>query len=112
MGIWQNGVKQEVQEYMRFCHETFGPGAEFSEKIGLLEPFFFLNCNLLKGAFPHLSGFQNPILQDTNCFNIQRSTEFIQCLNVAGMHWITIATVGCTHGTVRVYDSLNKKLTY
>ena len=27
------------------------------------------------------------------------------------MHWITIATVGCTHGTVRVYDSLNKKLT-
>eukprot|EP00731_Ephydatia_muelleri_P001948 Em0001g1948a len=47
----------------------------------------------------------------TNCFDIQRSTEFIQCLNAAGMHWITIATVGCTHGTVRVYDSLNKKLT-
>eukprot|EP00731_Ephydatia_muelleri_P009009 Em0004g1347a len=57
------------------------------------------------------TGFQNPILQVTNFFDIQRSTEFIQCLNVAGMHWITIATVGCTHGTVRVYDSLNKKLT-
>eukprot|EP00731_Ephydatia_muelleri_P021358 Em0013g1085a len=66
---------------------------------------------LLQAAFPHLAGFQNPILQVTNCFDIQRSTEFIQCLNVAGMHWITIATVGCTHGTVRVYDSLNKKLT-
>ena len=43
--------------------------------------------------------------------DIQRRTEFIHCLNVAGMHWITIATVGCTHGTVRVYNSLNKKLT-
>ncbi|KAL5506352.1 hypothetical protein EMCRGX_G007973 [Ephydatia muelleri] len=67
--------------------------------------------HLLKTAFPHISGFQDPMLQVTNTFNIQKSTEFIQCLNVAGMHWITIATVGCTPGTVRVYDSLNKKLT-
>ena len=66
---------------------------------------------LLKNAFPHVSGFQNPMLQVTNCFDIQRSTEFIQCLNVAVMHWITIATVGCTHGIVRDYYSLNKKLT-
>ena len=51
------------------------------------------------------------MLQVTNCFDIQRSTEFIQCLNVAGMQWITIAMVGCTHGTVRVYDNLTKNLT-
>ena len=67
--------------------------------------------HLLKTAFPHISGFQDPMLQVTNTFNIQKSTEFIQCLNVAGMHWITIATVCCTPGTIRVYDSLNKKLT-
>ena len=67
--------------------------------------------HLLKTAFPYISGFQDPMLQVTNTFNIQKSTEFIQCLNVAGMHWITIATVGCTPGTIRVYDSLNKKLT-
>eukprot|EP00731_Ephydatia_muelleri_P032821 Em0024g365a len=67
--------------------------------------------HLLKTAFPHISGFQDPMLQVTNTFNIQKSTEFIQCLNVSGMHWITIATVCCTPGTIRVYDSLNKKLT-
>ena len=67
--------------------------------------------HLLKTSFPYISGFQDPMLQVTNTFNIQNSTEFIQCLNVAGMHWITIATVGCTPGTIRVYDSLNKKLT-
>ena len=67
--------------------------------------------HLLKTAFPHISGFQDPMLQVTSTFNIQKSTEFIQCLNVAGMHWITIATVGCTPGTIRAYDSLNKKLT-
>ncbi|KAL5484188.1 hypothetical protein EMCRGX_G020641 [Ephydatia muelleri] len=77
----------------------------------LNDKIIYAGMQLLQAAFPHLSGFQNPILQVTNCFDIQRSTEFIQCLNVAGMHWITIATVGCTHGTVRVYDSLNKKLT-
>ena len=77
----------------------------------LNDKIIYAGMQLLQAAFPHLSGFQNPILQVTNCFDIQRSTKFIQCLNVAGMHWITIATVGCTHGTVRVYDSLNKKLT-
>ena len=77
----------------------------------LNDKIIYAGMQLLQAAFPHLSGFQNPILQVTNCFDIQRSTEFIQCLNAAGMHWITIATVGCTHGTVRVYDSLNKKLT-
>ncbi|KAL5469299.1 hypothetical protein EMCRGX_G030541 [Ephydatia muelleri] len=74
----------------------------------LNDKIIYAGMQLLQAAFP---GFQNTILQVTNCFDIQRSTEFIQCLNVAGMHWITIATVGCTHGTVRVYDSLNKKLT-
>ena len=77
----------------------------------LNDKIIYAGMQLLQAAFPHLAGFQNPILQVTNCFDIQRSTEFIQCLNVAGMHWIIIATVGCTRGTVRVYDSLNKKLT-
>ena len=76
----------------------------------LNDKVIYAGMQLLKAAFPHLSRFQNPILQVTNCFDIQRSTEFIQCLNVVGMHRITIATVGCTHGNVRVYDSLNKKL--
>ena len=67
--------------------------------------------HLLKTAFPYICGFQDPMLQVTNTFNIQKITEFIQCLNVAGMHSITIATVGCTPGTIRVYNSLNKKLT-
>ena len=52
----------------------------------LYDKVIYAGMQLLTGAFPHLSGFQNPILQVTNCFNIQRSTEFIQCLNIAGMH--------------------------
>ena len=77
----------------------------------LNDKVIYAGMQLLKATFPHLSGFQYPMLQVTKCFNIQRRTEFIQCLNVAGMHWITIEMVGCTHGTVRVYDKLNKKLT-
>ena len=81
MGIWQNGVKQEVQEYMRFCHETFGPGAEFSEKIGLLEPFFFLiatflKVQLLKGAFPHFKA------QSCRSQTVSISREALNLFNV------------------------------
>ena len=53
---------------------------------------FTLGKQLVKGAL-YVSEFH---LQFTNCFDIQRSNEFIQCLNIAGMQ---IATVSCTHGT-------------
>ena len=45
--------------------------------------------HLLKTAFPHTLyiWISRPNLQVTNTFNIQKSTEFIQCLNVAGVHW-------------------------
>ena len=35
---------------------------------------------------------------------------FVQCLNLGDNHWITISTLGCTPGTVIVYDSLNLRL--
>ena len=70
---------------------------------------FTLGCKFLKVLLLIYQDFKP--LQLTNCFNIQRSTEFIQRLNFAGMHWITIATIGCIHGSVRFYYSVNKKLT-
>ena len=36
--------------------------------------------------------------------------EFVQVLNVNGNHWMTISTVGCTTGSVKVYDSMHLKL--
>ena len=34
----------------------------------------------------------------------------MQCLYVRNNHWITVSTVGCTPGVVRVYDSLRMGL--
>ena len=34
----------------------------------------------------------------------------MQCLNVRNNHWITVSTVWCTPGVVRVYDSLRMGL--
>ncbi|KAL5475805.1 hypothetical protein EMCRGX_G025663 [Ephydatia muelleri] len=95
-GVRQDGV--HVSRLVQFAESTATPTEHVS--IG--------SRNLLK---QNSAALVQRKAQVTNCFDIQRSTEFIQCLNVAGMHCITIATVGCTHGTVRVYDSLNKKLT-
>ena len=35
--------------------------------------------------------------------------EFVQILNVANSHWVTISTIGCKAGTVNVYDSGGKR---
>ena len=38
--------------------------------------------------------------------------EFVQFLNVANSHWVTISTIGCEAGTVNVYDSGEKHILY
>ena len=64
---------------------------------------------LLAKQYP-VSGLQNPILQRTNTFEVQGSRSFVQCLNVANNHWITVSTYRCAPGTITVYDSLNLRL--
>ena len=64
---------------------------------------------ILKDFFPNLLGFQGPICS-LHSLGIQKGNELIQCVNFDGMYRITIATLGCTQGTVRIYDSLHNKL--
>ena len=49
----------------------------------------------LKKQHPHMSGLQNTLLQETNCFDVLGSDPFIQCLNLSSNHWITVPTVDC-----------------
>ena len=65
---------------------------------------------LLKKQHPHISWFQNTLLQETNCFDVLGSDPFIQCLNLSSNHWITVSTVDCPPHTVRHFDSLNLRL--
>lgn len=59
---------------------------------------------LLHEQFPNVRGLQPTSLAEEHKFDIQRG-EFVQCLNVYGSHWITIA--GCGYpGTINIYDSL------
>ena len=47
---------------------------------------------LLKNAYPQIGGLQSTSLGETLAFQIQRG-EFVQVLNVAGNHWITISNL-------------------
>ena len=38
--------------------------------------------------------------------------EFIQILNVGKVHWVTISTIDCNPGVIKVYDSGGKYITY
>ena len=34
------------------------------------------------------------------------TAEFVQILNLSGVHWITISTIGCSPGDINIFDSL------
>ena len=52
-----------------------------------------------------IKGFQHPCLGQRCAFNVQNG-DFIQVLNNASCHWLTISTIGASCGEVFVYDSL------
>ena len=60
---------------------------------------------LILQQFPHVSGLQNPILQQTLTFQVHRG-EFVQIINVRNNHWCTVSNIGCGEGEVKVYDSM------
>ena len=59
---------------------------------------------LILQQFPHTSGLQSPVLQQTLAFQVH-SGEFVQIVNIQNNHWCVISTVGCD-GVVNVYDSM------
>lgn len=65
---------------------------------------------LLKSKHPNISGLQSTLLQLTMTFDVHCGKEFVQCLNLSGNHWITVSSIGCGSDTVRVYDSMNLRL--
>ena len=64
---------------------------------------------LLKKQFPSIGSLQSPVLA-ANCSMQPQVTEFVQVLNTRGNHWIVISTIGCSPGSVNVFDSLHWKL--
>ena len=71
----------------------------------------WLNDNVIAAAqllllqhFPRMLGLQHPVLQQTLSFHVHQH-EFIQIVNVAGIHWCAVSNVGCEDGVVNVYDS-------
>ena len=58
-----------------------------------------------------IAGLQDVTMLQTLSMDVQPS-EFVQILNVANSHWVTISTIGCEAGTVNVYDSGEKHISY
>ena len=76
----------------------------------VLSPSGWLSDSVIAAAqlltlqeFPHLSGLQDPILQQN--LSVHRG-EFVQIINVRNNHWCTVSNIGCNKGVVNVYDSL------
>ena len=60
---------------------------------------------MLKTSCPHIGGLQDTAIAETLSFDVQRR-EFVQVLNVSGCHWVTVSTIGCQPGVVKIYDSI------
>ena len=63
--------------------------------------------DLIISAGQHVlkKGFQHPCLGQRCAFNVQNG-DFIQVLNNASCHWLTISTIAASCGEVFVHDSL------
>ena len=78
----------------------------------VLSPSGWLSDRVIEAAqllilqqFPHISGLQNPILQQTLTFQVHRG-EFVQVINVRNNHWCAVSNIGCGEGEAKVYDSM------
>ena len=64
--------------------EVLSPSGWLSDKVVEAAQLLILQ------QFPHISGLQNPILQQTHTFQVHRG-EFVQIINVRNNHWCTIS---------------------
>ena len=58
---------------------------------------------LLLQKFPSLKGLRSTLVQDHIGFWVD---NYLQVVHSRSNHWITVVTIGCQHGKVKVYDSL------
>ena len=65
---------------------------------------------LLKKQFPMVGSLQPTYLAQKLAMEHQTG-EFIQVRNAGNSHWMTVSTIGCAPGNIRVYDSLHLMLT-
>ena len=71
--------------------------------------------SLIKKQFPDIKGLQPTVYQQRNQTmedgTVQLdSTNQLQIIHCRGNHWIVASSVGCTKGTVNIYDSLYTSL--
>ena len=110
---WDEHLAEVVYSQSKQTVKMWIPQLELSssDREILLSPTAWLTDSIIDGAQTLLKkACPVPGLQSVSCgltmtFAIQQG-EFIQVLNTGQGHWVTISTIGTSHPTVRVYDSL------
>ena len=104
------GISEEDPNKKWFCNELYTLTSTNREEV--LSPSGWLSDTVIHSAqllmlqqFPHVSGLQSPVLQQTLAFKVHRS-EFVQIICVGSSHWCTVSNFGCDDGEVKVYDSM------
>ena len=60
---------------------------------------------LLRAQFSDIKGLQSSLLQSSDLAS-NTSKGILQIVHTNNNHWIAISTIGCTLGTVKLYDSV------
>ena len=107
-------TKQEKE--IRPWVTCFGISLRMRQKSILLSNRAWLDDELINAAqymlreqHPPIGGFQSPLLGDCLAMTPPNS-EFVQVLLVCNNHWLAVSTVGCQLSTVKVFDSLGRRL--
>lgn len=54
--------------------------------------------NYLKAEYPEINGLQDPVLEQTLNFKVNKSEPFLQLLHDNNLHWVAVSTYGCKAG--------------
>ena len=64
---------------------------------------------LIKSRKPEINGFLDVTVVALGR-DIQLKDPFIQIMHIDGQHWITVSTIGCAKNSVKVYDSMYRRI--
>lgn len=90
----------------------------FTPKKGLdkiLDPKYWLEdteidktSGILRQSFPHINGLQSVcVVSALQADKVKH--PFLQMIHTHRQHWVTVTTIDCNQGTVRVFDSMYRR---
>lgn len=101
----ENEEEKHVKEWIEFKKHrlTMQDRQVISKGEWLVDKHISFAQTLIKDKFPTINGLKCTQYQTKQLLHLE---NVLQIIHIGSNHWAVISTIGCTEGTVKLYDSL------